>query len=112
MALDGAARMADVVGQAAEATTYQARMAEFKTAFLAKFWNGTELRTPGRTGGTDERGHGSPPLPGCSVRQRRREPFNTSLLVPSARISTSIWRTIHPVRRRCSSVTYVKYVPS
>ena len=58
MALDGAARMADVVGQASDATTYRARMAEFKTAFLAKFWNGTELRTPGRTGGTDERGHG------------------------------------------------------
>jgi hypothetical protein len=58
MALDGAARLADVVGQASDATTYRARMAEFKTAFLAKFWNGTELRTPGRTGGTDERGHG------------------------------------------------------
>jgi len=58
MALDGATRMADVVGQTSDATTYRARMAEFKTAFLAKFWNGTELRTPGRTGATDERGHG------------------------------------------------------
>jgi hypothetical protein len=58
MALDGAARMADVVGQTSDATTYRSRMAEFKPAFLAKFWNGTELRTPGRTGGTDERGHG------------------------------------------------------
>ncbi len=58
MALDGAARMADVVGQTSDATTYRSRMAEFKTAFVARFWNGTELRTPGRTGGTDERGHG------------------------------------------------------
>lgn len=58
MALDGAAGMADVVGQAADATAYRARMTEFKPAFLARFWNGTELRTPGRTGGIDERGHG------------------------------------------------------
>src|ERR1019366_8521785 len=29
-------------------------------------------------------------------------------LVPSARISTSTWQPIHPVRLRCSSVTYVK----
>jgi alpha-L-rhamnosidase len=33
-------------------------MTEFKPAFLARFWNGTELRTPGRSGGTDDRGHG------------------------------------------------------
>jgi alpha-L-rhamnosidase len=58
MALDGAARMADVAGQEEEATAYRARMAEFRTAFRARFWNGTELRTPGRTGSTDERGHG------------------------------------------------------
>lgn len=58
LALDGAARMADVVGQTADATSYRARMTEFKPAFLARFWNGTELRTPGRTGGTDDRGHG------------------------------------------------------
>jgi alpha-L-rhamnosidase len=58
MALDGAARMADVVGQTSDATAHRARMAEFKPAFVARFWNGTELRTPGRTGGTDDRGHG------------------------------------------------------
>jgi alpha-L-rhamnosidase len=58
MALDGAARMADVVDEAAHATAYRTRMAEFKTAFLARFWNGTELRTPGRAGSIDERGHG------------------------------------------------------
>jgi hypothetical protein len=50
--------MADVSGQTADATAYRTRMAEFKTAFLARFWNGTELRTPGRVGSTDERGHG------------------------------------------------------
>jgi hypothetical protein len=58
MALDAAARMADVVGQAADAASYRSRMTEFKPAFLARFWNGTELRTPGRVGGTDDRGHG------------------------------------------------------
>jgi alpha-L-rhamnosidase len=58
MALDGAARMADVAGETADATAYRARMAEFKQAFLARFWNGKELRTPGRVGGVDERGHG------------------------------------------------------
>jgi hypothetical protein len=58
MALDGAARMADVVGQTADASGYRSRMAEFKPAFLTRFWNGTELRTPGRTGGIDDRGHG------------------------------------------------------
>jgi hypothetical protein len=58
MALDGAASMADVAGEAADASAYRTRMAEFKPAFLEHFWNGTELRTPGRTGGVDERGHG------------------------------------------------------
>jgi alpha-L-rhamnosidase len=58
MALDGTARMAEVAGQASDATAYRSRMTEFKTAFMAKFWNGSELRTPGRTGGIDERGHG------------------------------------------------------
>jgi hypothetical protein len=58
LALDGAARMADALDQPADAATYRARMAEFKPAFLARFWNGTELRTPGRVGGVDERGHG------------------------------------------------------
>lgn len=58
MALDGAARMADVAGETADASTYRSRMTEFKTAFLARFWNGTELRTPGRAGATDDRGHG------------------------------------------------------
>jgi hypothetical protein len=58
MALDGAARMADAASQTADATSYRARMTEFKPAFLARFWNGTELRTPGRAGGTDDRGHG------------------------------------------------------
>ncbi|MGD0836625.1 MAG: alpha-L-rhamnosidase C-terminal domain-containing protein [Polyangia bacterium] len=58
MALDGAARMADVVGQTSDATTYRAWMTELQTAFLAQFWNGTELRSPGYTGSTDERGYG------------------------------------------------------
>jgi alpha-L-rhamnosidase len=50
--------MADVVGQTSDATSYRSRMTEFKPAFLSRFWNGTELRTPGRSGGTDDRGHG------------------------------------------------------
>jgi alpha-L-rhamnosidase len=58
LALDGAARMADLVGQAADATSHRARMTELKAAFVQRFWNGTELRTPGRTGGVDDRGHG------------------------------------------------------
>jgi hypothetical protein len=58
LALDGAARMADLVGTAGEASGYRARMATLKAAFLTRFWTGTELRSAENTGSPDDRGHG------------------------------------------------------
>jgi alpha-L-rhamnosidase len=58
MALDGAARMAEATGKAADAAEYRAIMATLKTAFRKEFWNGTRLASPGHTGAPDDRGHG------------------------------------------------------
>jgi alpha-L-rhamnosidase len=58
MALDAAARMAELTGNAADATEYRATMATLKTAFVKEFWNGTRLASPGHSGAPDDRGHG------------------------------------------------------
>jgi hypothetical protein len=58
MALDGAARTAEVTGNAADAAEYRATMATLKTAFRKELWNGTRLASPGHTGTPDGRGHG------------------------------------------------------
>jgi hypothetical protein len=58
MALDAAARMAELTGNAADAPEYRAIMAELKTAFREEFWNGTRLASPGHNGAPDDRGHG------------------------------------------------------
>jgi hypothetical protein len=58
MALDAAARMAELTGNAADAPEYRAIMAELKTAFREEFWNGTRLASPGHSGAPDDRGHG------------------------------------------------------
>ena len=58
MALDGAARMADVTQNAADASAYRATMATLKTAFRKEFWDGKRLASAGHTGAPDDRGHG------------------------------------------------------
>jgi len=58
MALDGAARMAELTGNADDASQYRATMATLKTAFIKTFWNGTRLASAGHTGAPDDRGHG------------------------------------------------------
>jgi hypothetical protein len=58
LALDGAARMADLTGNAEDAAGYRAIMATLKAAFRKEFWNGTRLASPGHTGAPDDRGHG------------------------------------------------------
>lgn len=58
MALDGAARMAEVTGNATDASEYRAIMATLKTAFRKEFWDGKRLASPGHTGAPDDRGHG------------------------------------------------------
>ena len=50
--------MAEVTGNAADASEYRAKMAALKTAFVEKLWNGTRLASPGHTGAPDDRGHG------------------------------------------------------
>jgi len=58
MALDAAARMAELTGNAADAPQYRATMATLKTAFVKEFWDGKRLASPGHTGAPDDRGHG------------------------------------------------------
>jgi hypothetical protein len=58
MALDAAARMADVLGNSADASAYRATMASLKTAFVKQFWNGKRLASPAHTTAPDDRGHG------------------------------------------------------
>jgi hypothetical protein len=58
MALDAAARMAELTGNAADAPEYRATMATLKSAFVKEFWNGTRLASAGHSGAPDDRGHG------------------------------------------------------
>jgi alpha-L-rhamnosidase len=58
VALDGAARMAELTGNTADASEYRAIMATLKTAFVREFWNGKRLASPGHAGAPDDRGHG------------------------------------------------------
>ena len=56
MALDAAARMAELTGNTADAPQYRATMATLKTAFVKEFWNGTRLASGNAA--PDDRGHG------------------------------------------------------
>ncbi|MEO8212630.1 MAG: alpha-L-rhamnosidase C-terminal domain-containing protein [Myxococcales bacterium] len=58
MALDGAAHMADVLGNTTDAAAYRSTMATLKPAFVKQFWNGTRLASSGHSGAPDDRGHG------------------------------------------------------
>ncbi len=58
LALDGAARMADVVGTAAEAAAYRRQRDAIVDAVNQRFWNGSAYRDPGYGGITDDRANG------------------------------------------------------
>ena len=58
LALDGAARMADVLGKPAEAASYRQQRAAIAAAVNAVFWNGSAYRDPGHRGATDDRANG------------------------------------------------------
>ena len=58
LALDGAARMAALLGKQDEATAYQQRRQSVIDATNAKFWNGSAYRDPGYGGATDDRAQG------------------------------------------------------
>lgn len=58
MALDGAARMAEVTGNGPDAGAYREKMAALKVAFRKEFWNRKRLASPGHSGPPDDRGHG------------------------------------------------------
>ena len=58
MALDAAARMADLLGNTADASAYRAIMTPLKAAFVRQFWNGTRLASPAHSTAPDDRGHG------------------------------------------------------
>lgn len=57
LALDSAAGMADLAGEPQEAARYRATRKAVGQAFNRKFWAGTEYRTPGYNGKTDDRGN-------------------------------------------------------
>jgi hypothetical protein len=58
MALDGAARMADLLGNTADASSYRGIMSELKAAFLKAFWDGSRVASPGRSAPPDDRCNG------------------------------------------------------
>ncbi len=58
LALEGAADMADLVGQPAEAAAYRQRREALIAATNAKFWTGSAYRDPGYQGATDDRASG------------------------------------------------------
>lgn len=58
LALEGAAKMADLVGQSSEATAFRKQREALIAAVNAKFWNGSAYRDPGYQGATDDRASG------------------------------------------------------
>ncbi len=58
LALEAAARMADVLGKPAEAAEYKKQREAIILATNAKFWNGSAYRAPGYKGATDDRAQG------------------------------------------------------
>jgi len=58
LALQGAAEMAPLCGAEGDLPGWRARMAAVEKGVNAKCWNGTEYRSPGYTGDTDDRGNG------------------------------------------------------
>jgi hypothetical protein len=57
MALDGAARMTELLGKPDDAAGYRSIMSEIKPAFLSAYWNGACLDSPGYRG-ADDRANG------------------------------------------------------
>jgi len=55
LALQGAIKMAQVVGQDADIPVWQAQQAVLEKSFNANFWTGHEYRSPGYQGDTDDR---------------------------------------------------------
>ena len=58
LALEGAANMAEVAGQPADATAFRQQRAALITAINNRFWNGSAYRDPGYGGITDDRANG------------------------------------------------------
>jgi hypothetical protein len=58
LALEGAARMADVLGKPDEARDYRNRREALIAATNRRFWNGSAYRDPGYGGATDDRAQG------------------------------------------------------
>jgi hypothetical protein len=58
LALDGAARMAEVAGKPEEAAAFRQQWASIAEAVNRKFWNGTAYRDPKHNGPTDDRANG------------------------------------------------------
>ena len=58
LALEGAARMAEVAGKPDDAPAYRKQREAVIAATNAKFWNGSAYRDPGYNGATDDRASG------------------------------------------------------
>jgi alpha-L-rhamnosidase len=58
IALAGAARMADLAGEEADAARFRARMATLRRGFNTHFWTEGGYRSPAHGGETDDRGNG------------------------------------------------------
>ena len=58
LALEGAARMADVLGKPGDASAYKQQREAVIAAANKKFWNGSAYRDPAYSGATDDRAQG------------------------------------------------------
>jgi hypothetical protein len=58
LALQGAIEMAKLCGAEGDLPAWQARLKAVEKGINTKLWNGTEYRSPGYTGDTDDRGNG------------------------------------------------------
>ena len=66
LALDGYAKMSDLLGEEEEAESARSRHRQLHDSFNEKYWNGQEYRSPNYQGETDERGHALAVLAGIA----------------------------------------------
>lgn len=66
LALEGYAKMSDLLGDSEEAELARSRRRKLHQSFNENFWNGKEYRSPDYQGETDERGHALAVLAGIA----------------------------------------------
>jgi alpha-L-rhamnosidase len=71
LALESAAKIAELVGAGADIPLYTERMSSIRAAFYPRFWNGQHFRSPGHAGAVDDRANAMAVLAGFSRPENR-----------------------------------------